>query len=189
MLVGQLDHQTGTRDVRKLPQLGRSWTLVQVMVLVSCASMAGVPLLFGFIGKEAARTALAGASVPTATASSPAAAVAEVDADVRLRHELRGASSDCRSSGAPSRRPRTDLAFRRPAVMLALPTLVLGLVPSLVNRLATAAQAQSLDPSTDPAHLAIGTGEPRPRAVRDHDRGRRRAVPRPSPGERHPVDR
>ena len=52
MVVGILDHQTGTRDLRALPGLGRRWIAVIAVGAVSAASMAGVPLAFGFVAKE-----------------------------------------------------------------------------------------------------------------------------------------
>src|SRR5690606_3479912 len=53
MVVGVIDHQFGTRDLRCLPKLDRSWAPVGVLAAVAATSMAGVPLLFGFIAKEA----------------------------------------------------------------------------------------------------------------------------------------
>ena len=53
MVVGILDHQHGTRDLRRLPRPDRGWTPTMVVAAVAAASMAGVPLLFGFIAKEA----------------------------------------------------------------------------------------------------------------------------------------
>jgi multicomponent Na+:H+ antiporter subunit A len=59
MVVGIVDHQAGTRDIRALPALGRGWTPTKVVAVVSAASMAGVPPLAGFIAKESAYEALA----------------------------------------------------------------------------------------------------------------------------------
>ena len=54
MVVGIVDHETGTRDVTELHGFGSSWRLVQIVAVVSAASMAGIPPLFGFIAKEKA---------------------------------------------------------------------------------------------------------------------------------------
>ena len=54
MVVGIVDHETGTRDITELHGFGSSWRLVQVVAVVSAASMAGIPPLFGFIAKEKA---------------------------------------------------------------------------------------------------------------------------------------
>ena len=54
MVVGAIDHATGTRDLNKLSGLGRSHPLLAAIAIVSGASMAGIPPLFGFVAKEAA---------------------------------------------------------------------------------------------------------------------------------------
>ena len=53
MVVGILDHEHGTRDIRHLPRPGAGWGPTMVAATVAAASMAGVPLLFGFVAKEA----------------------------------------------------------------------------------------------------------------------------------------
>ena len=58
MAVGVIDHQTGTRDLRELPVLSAGWRSMLVAAGLAAASMAGLPLLFGFIAKESAYSAL-----------------------------------------------------------------------------------------------------------------------------------
>ncbi len=58
MVVGILDHQTGTRDIDELPPLDRTWRPVAAIAVLSAASMAGLPLLLGFIAKESAYDAV-----------------------------------------------------------------------------------------------------------------------------------
>ncbi|MFD1345577.1 Na+/H+ antiporter subunit A [Nesterenkonia halotolerans] len=52
MVVGIIDHQSGTRDLRKLSGLGRTQRPLFIVALISTASMAGLPPLFGFVAKE-----------------------------------------------------------------------------------------------------------------------------------------
>ena len=52
LVVGIIDHQSGTRDVRKLSGVFRSSRALGVVAGVGAASMAGVPLLAGFVAKE-----------------------------------------------------------------------------------------------------------------------------------------
>lgn len=54
LVVGIIDHGTGTRDVREMPHLGAGWATVKVVAVASAASMAGVPPMAGFIAKESA---------------------------------------------------------------------------------------------------------------------------------------
>jgi multicomponent Na+:H+ antiporter subunit A len=50
--VGTLDHETGTRDLRRLGGLARALPLTAAAVAISAVSMAGLPPLFGFVAKE-----------------------------------------------------------------------------------------------------------------------------------------
>ncbi len=52
MAVGIIDHETGTRDLRRLSGLRRSMPVTATLAMVASAAMAGVPLLNGFISKE-----------------------------------------------------------------------------------------------------------------------------------------
>lgn len=54
LVAGVVDHETGTRDVRKLGGLYRHMPVVAISAAVAAASMAGLPPLFGFIAKELA---------------------------------------------------------------------------------------------------------------------------------------
>ena len=57
MLIGVIDHQTGTRDIRRLGPLVKQMPFTFVSVLVGTLSMAAVPPLFGFVSKEGMLTA------------------------------------------------------------------------------------------------------------------------------------
>ncbi|MET3589085.1 multicomponent K+:H+ antiporter subunit A [Bartonella silvatica] len=52
MAAGIIDHETGTRDMRKLTGLYRFMPITATLALVASAAMAGVPLLNGFLSKE-----------------------------------------------------------------------------------------------------------------------------------------
>ncbi len=54
MVVGIIDHSTGTRDIRKLAHLGKATPLLAGVAVLAAASMAGLPPLIGFVAKEAA---------------------------------------------------------------------------------------------------------------------------------------
>jgi multicomponent K+:H+ antiporter subunit A len=65
MSAGIVDHETGTRDIRKLGGLRRLMPITSCLAIIATASMAGVPLLNGFLSKEmmleeASRTVYAG---------------------------------------------------------------------------------------------------------------------------------
>ena len=52
MAAGIIDHETGTRDLRRLNGLARFMPVTATLVAVAAAAMAGVPLLNGFLSKE-----------------------------------------------------------------------------------------------------------------------------------------
>lgn len=52
MAAGIIDHETGTRDIRKLSGLFSFMPITATLAMVATAAMAGVPLLNGFLSKE-----------------------------------------------------------------------------------------------------------------------------------------
>jgi multicomponent K+:H+ antiporter subunit A len=52
MAVGIIDHETGTRDIRRLNGLYQFMPITATLAMVAAAAMAGVPLLNGFLSKE-----------------------------------------------------------------------------------------------------------------------------------------
>ena len=52
LVVGILDHATGSRDLRDLSGVGRAAPLLATVAALAAASMAGVPPLLGFVAKE-----------------------------------------------------------------------------------------------------------------------------------------
>lgn len=54
MVVGIIDHATGTRDIRKLARLGHRLPVLTLTAAVAGASMSGLPFTMGFVGKETA---------------------------------------------------------------------------------------------------------------------------------------
>ncbi|TAM49793.1 MAG: monovalent cation/H+ antiporter subunit A [Burkholderiaceae bacterium] len=52
MAVGIVDHESGTRDIRRLSGLRSMMPVTATLAMVAAAAMAGVPLLNGFLSKE-----------------------------------------------------------------------------------------------------------------------------------------
>ena len=52
MAAGIIDHESGTRDTRRLSGLRRAMPITGALAFVASAAMAGVPLLNGFLSKE-----------------------------------------------------------------------------------------------------------------------------------------
>jgi multicomponent Na+:H+ antiporter subunit A len=60
LVAGTVDHETGTRDLRRLGGLRRAMPVTTGAALLAGLSMAGLPPLFGFVGKELAYKAKLG---------------------------------------------------------------------------------------------------------------------------------
>jgi multicomponent Na+:H+ antiporter subunit A len=58
LVVGIIDHRTGTRDLRKLSGFGRRSPALATIATIAVISMVGLPPAFGFVAKEAVFTAL-----------------------------------------------------------------------------------------------------------------------------------
>jgi multicomponent Na+:H+ antiporter subunit A len=52
LVVGAVEHETGTREVTELSGLRHRMPATAVAAMLAAGSMAGVPLLFGFVAKE-----------------------------------------------------------------------------------------------------------------------------------------
>ncbi|WKD58680.1 Na+/H+ antiporter subunit A [Corynebacterium caspium] len=58
MVIGAIDHATGTRHVNKLSGLWRKQPFLFGIAIIAAASMSGIPPLFGFVAKESALQAI-----------------------------------------------------------------------------------------------------------------------------------
>ncbi|AKC87174.1 monovalent cation/H+ antiporter subunit A [Pseudoxanthomonas suwonensis] len=52
MAAGIIDHETGTRDMRRLGNLRRWMPVTSTLAIIASLAMAGIPLLNGFLSKE-----------------------------------------------------------------------------------------------------------------------------------------
>lgn len=58
MVAGTIDHETGTRDIRRLGGLARAMPVTFAAALLAAISMGGLPPMFGFLAKEEIYAAL-----------------------------------------------------------------------------------------------------------------------------------
>ncbi|MBX3635268.1 MAG: monovalent cation/H+ antiporter subunit A [Rubrivivax sp.] len=144
MSVGIIDHESGTRDMRRLDGLFRFMPITGTLAIVACAAMAGVPLLNGFLSKEMffAETVFVSAH-PAVEYGLPAAAtlagVFAVVYSLRFGHDVffGPPPTDC------PRRPHEPVHWMRvPVELLVLACVVVGTLPawSIGPVLALAAQ-------------------------------------------------
>jgi len=144
MSVGIIDHESGTRDMRRLDGLFRFMPITGTLAIVACAAMAGVPLLNGFLSKEMffAETVFVSAH-PAIEYGLPAAAtlagVFAVVYSLRFGHDVffGPPPTDC------PRQPHEPVHWMRvPVELLVLACVVVGTLPawSIGPVLALAAQ-------------------------------------------------
>ncbi len=161
MVVGMVDHETGTREITELHGFGSAWRLVQVVAVVSAASMAGIPPLFGFVAKEKALDGyLEHGDFTGATAVLLVIVVASILTfaySARFVLGILGAFGDparpvvSRTAHAPS------AVFVGPSIVLTAVTVVCGLVPGLLDDLVGGATT-ALYPGSEPSALHLFAG-------------------------------
>src|SRR5690606_21876188 len=146
MAAGIVDHETGTRDIRRLGGLRRYLPMTAVLATVASMAMAGVPLLNGFLSKEmffmaASETTLFGELrwlVPTLAVIAGALSVAY---SLRFVHDVFfGPAPATLAAHGPHEPPRF---MRMPVEILVVLCLAVGIVPAYVvgDLLAAAASA------------------------------------------------
>ncbi len=165
MVVGIIDHQAHTRDVRRLASFGPGWGVVRVVTVVAAASMAGVPPMLGFIGKEKALLASAegyfgGAVVITAV--MVIGSILTFAYSGRFVMGVFGRLVDRTTVDAEHplvdggvQKPST--LFVAPAVVLATLSVVTGLVPVIIDGLVSAATV-ALHPDSHPKAVVLWAG-------------------------------
>lgn len=138
MVVGIVDHEAGTRDLRLLPALGAGWGPTKAVAVVSAASMGAVPPLAGFIAKETAYEALLHGSGldRLVLAGIVVGSVLTVAYSLRivvglLRPDLVSEALEPRG-GSPHAPAAT---FVLPGLVLAAASVVAGLLPATWSRL------------------------------------------------------
>lgn len=159
LVVGIIDHRTGTRDLRRLSGLGREMPVVATVTGLALASMIGLPPLLGFVAKEATFTAL----LEGATSVGPIGWVALVGVaagsvlTVAYAGRFFWGAFATKAGVEPLRREREHADFLVSPVLLAASGLALGLAAPLVDGLIKGYPA--LFPGEgEPYHLALWHG-------------------------------
>src|SRR5690606_31666880 len=133
MAAGAVDHEAGTRDMRKLRGLVRYMPITTVLATVAAAAMAGVPLLNGFLSKEMFFEESLTAARGMAAAWLPAI-VAVVASTFSVVYSLRFAAGvffGGTTSALPRRPHEPPIWMVAPIGFLALLCVVVGVLPAL----------------------------------------------------------
>ncbi len=165
MVVGVIDHATGTRDIRRLAWLGQRSRPLLVIAVGATASMAALPPFLGFVAKEADFETVAHA--PSLGAAAPYVLTGIVLGSVFTTiYSLRFLIGAFGRKGLPHPSKRVAQMRRPPASFLAAPAilaaagLVFGVWPAgLDDALDTYADTV---PGSENYHLALwhGLGTP-----------------------------
>jgi multicomponent K+:H+ antiporter subunit A len=133
MAAGIIDHETGTRDMRRLGGLFKLMPYTGALAIIASLAMAGVPLLNGFLSKEmfftealevqghnVMRLGIAGAAV--------LAGAFGVAYSLRFVHDTFFGEGPVRVEKTPHEPPRF---MRIPVEVLVIVCLAVGIVPAL----------------------------------------------------------
>lgn len=177
LVVGIIDHTAGTRDLRRLDGLGRRTPVLAVVAGLAAASMAGLPPLAGFVGKEAVFASLAEGGLIDRLVLAAVVAGSALTVAYSLRFlwgafatkapagpgsslvDVTGHSRPGSETGgrAGHRHAAPGWAFVAPAALLAVAGLAVGLAAPAMDRLLST-YADEYPGAGRPYHLALWHG-------------------------------
>ncbi|MGD9056476.1 MAG: putative monovalent cation/H+ antiporter subunit A [Desulfobacterales bacterium] len=156
LAAGVVDHETGSRDLTRLKGLSRQMPLITVATVLSAVSMAGLPPLLGFVGKELIYESILNITgfrwLFLAAAVLANAALLAAAAIIVLRPFF----------GEPEtpqpKAHKLSLNLWLGPVLPALLGLILGLLPDLVSQSAVASAVSAVVARPVEMHLALWHG-------------------------------
>ncbi|PCN47744.1 Na+/H+ antiporter subunit A [Curtobacterium sp. 'Ferrero'] len=160
LVVGAVDHVSGTRDLRRLSGLGRRLPWLAVVAVLAAGSMAGLPPTVGFVAKEAVLTgfteALHGPDAVWAWTALVGVTVGSVLTVAYSARFLWGAFG--RKPGVADSEPHALHGLGVVPAVLAVTGVLLGVgTPLVAGGVEAAAQAAALGDEPVP-HLALWHG-------------------------------
>ena len=163
MIAGIIDHETGTRDLRKLSGVWQLLPFTATLAMITAASMAGVPLTNGFLSKEMFFTELlanlSGGIGLLAAIIATFAGLFAVTYSVRFVHGV-FFDGDIGKNVPNKLAHEPSLGMRMPAMFLATLCILVGLLPALLveNIVNAGTRASTQLPQFAGVHLAIWHG-------------------------------
>ncbi len=160
MHAGIVDHETGTRDMRRLGGLAAVMPLTATLGVLAAAAMAGLPPLGGFISKEmmleqSAHTVWAGQALLVPVLATIAAMLSAAYS-LRYAVALHFGAQRTRDVAAPH---DPGAMLLGPPAILGAAALALGLLPmTLAGPLVAAASAAVTGGAVPELHLALWHG-------------------------------
>ncbi|MBX6368008.1 MAG: monovalent cation/H+ antiporter subunit A [Rhodospirillales bacterium] len=166
MAAGIIEHETGTRDIRRLSGLNRFMPFTARLALVAAAAMAGVPLLNGFLSKEMffATALTADEPLPLGLKLLPVTAV--VASAFSVTYSLRfihGTFFGPDPTDVPSMPHEPPAWMRLPVELLVLACIMVGVLPAAtIGPLLDVAARSVLGETTPEYSLVVWHGLTRP---------------------------
>ncbi len=163
LTAGAVEHEAGTRDIRRLGSQRREMPLIAGAAVLACLSMAGLPPLGGFISKElfyesvlTVGPGLSGLAVAASCLTFLYSALLCYGTFFAVRPApVQPAEGH---SPHPRRLDHTPLGMALPIVVLSALALVYGLVPGLAEALITPALGTVDDSASHIPHLGLWHG-------------------------------
>ena len=156
MVAGDLDHETGTRDVTQLGGLRRAMPLLAAAALVAGLSMSGLPPMLGFISKELLYEAKLQAPAAAGWITAAGVAANAITVAVAAIVALRPFWGRVRPTADPVHDPA--LALLLGPLVLAGVGLVIGLWPGALIEPLIAAAAGAVRGEATEVSLALWHG-------------------------------
>ncbi|KXS51792.1 MAG: multicomponent K+:H+ antiporter subunit A, partial [Marinobacter sp. T13-3] len=159
MAAGIIDHETGTRDMRRINGLWRFMPHTATLAMVAAASMAGVPLLNGFLSKEMFFAESLHVNLPAFLTWLPPtvatlAGIFAVAYSARFIHDVFFNGSPVNLPVYPPHEPPRYMKI--PVEILVFACLMVGMFPAFsVGPLLYAASYATLDGQVPEYHLTI----------------------------------
>jgi multicomponent K+:H+ antiporter subunit A len=161
MAAGIVDHETGTRDLRLLGGLKKAMPFTFALTLIASAAMAGLPPLNGFISKEmffeeALHLPLMGELDWLIPVIVTVAGLWSVAYSIRL---VVGTFLGSQKGELPKNHPHEPpFLMRLPVLVLVALSVLIGLVPSLVEPLVRSAGSAVIGAPAPEFHLSLWHG-------------------------------
>jgi multicomponent Na+:H+ antiporter subunit A len=138
MVVGVIDHATGTRDIRRLAWLGARSRALLIIAVGATASMAALPPFLGFVAKEAdletvLHSPVLGSAAPFVLAGIVAGSVFTTIYSLRFLFGAFSRKGQPEPSTRVAEMHRPEIAFMFPPALLAAAGLLFGLWPTQLD--------------------------------------------------------
>lgn len=163
MLAGIIDHETGTRNLRKLSGIWQLLPFTATLTMITAAAMAGVPLTNGFLSKEMFFTELlanlSGGYVVLAASVATLAGLFAVAYSTRLVHGV-FFDGDVGRDVPNKAAHEPNLGMLSPAILLATLCIAVGIFPALLTQsiVNAGARASIQQPEFEGVHIALWHG-------------------------------